>query len=127
MGCGPAALPFLTSMNRKRVSPGLLAMTHSNDAARSGDILLRFSDDLKDESYIVNIVATASMEGGNYEAVALGTATLLQLLGRNGSDVTSPRLRIEHQPRAAATNRILSRIRRRRKTGRLLCGRSPLL
>lgn len=70
-------------------------LTNTSDAARTGDIPPRLSDNLEDECNIVKINHMASIEGGNYEAVALGTVTLLQLLERNGSVVTSPRLTIE--------------------------------
>ena len=68
------------------------------DAARPGDIVLRLSDNLKGEAYTVRIVDTASVEGGNYDAVALGTVSLLQLLGRDGSAVVLPRLTLKDRP-----------------------------
>lgn len=76
-------------------------LTNTSDAARTGDIPPRLSDNLEDECNIVKINHMASIEGGNYEAVALGTVTLLQLLERNGSVVTSPRLTIEDGRKSA--------------------------
>jgi len=68
------------------------------NAARPGDIVLRLSDNLKDEAYAVRIGDTASVEGGDYDAAALGTVTLLQLLGHDNASVTLPRLTIEDKP-----------------------------
>ena len=55
------------------------------DTVRPGDIVLRLPGNLKDKAYAVRIGDTASLEGGNYDAVALGTVTLLQLLERDTS------------------------------------------
>lgn len=75
-----------------------MELTVATDAARPGDIVLRLSDNLKEEAHTVRISDTAAVEGGNYNAVALGTVTLLQLLGRDKSSVVLPRLMIEDRP-----------------------------
>src|SRR5262245_53275698 len=67
--------------------------------ARGGDIVLALRAGLRGEEYRLSIAERAFVEGGGYDAVALGTATLLQALRIDGKGASLPRLTIEDRPR----------------------------
>ncbi len=66
--------------------------------ARTGDIVLRIDPSLKGESYRIEVSRTARVIGGNYAAVAEGTASLLQALTLDGGNPGWPRLKIDDAP-----------------------------
>ena len=68
------------------------------DASRPGDIALRFDAKLKDEAYKLTVTDRAAVYGGDYNAVATGTATLLQRLRVTAENAALPRLAIDDQP-----------------------------
>ncbi len=69
-------------------------------AAGAGDIDLTLNSSLTGEQYTYNVGTQAQVSGGNYQAVAEGTTTLLQSLGGSGNNVTLPRVSITDQPAA---------------------------
>jgi len=68
--------------------------------AKPGDIVLELSNSLKGEAHAVGITDRASVRGGSYASVAAGTATLVQLLGAGGGNVSLPRVAIADKPRS---------------------------
>lgn len=75
-----------------------LALLPAGPPARRGDILLQLDPALKGEAYTLAIADSATVKAGNYNALATGTTTLLQLLRSGPGGATLPRLRIEDQP-----------------------------
>ena len=57
-----------------------LDLKTTRGTGRPGDVVLRTSADLKGEAYSLTIGETATVQGANYAAVALGTTTLVQLI-----------------------------------------------
>jgi hexosaminidase len=66
--------------------------------ANAGEIELRLDANLKKEHYTLQVTDRVIIAGGDYNAVALGTASLLQVLGRDGEKLSIPRLTIEDHP-----------------------------
>ena len=63
-----------------------------------GDIVLALDSALKGEAYTVEIAERATVRGGNYGAVALGTATLLQALRAKDGKAALPHLTVADEP-----------------------------
>ncbi|RYG37531.1 hypothetical protein EON81_06410 [bacterium] len=61
-------------------------------------ILLRRVSDLQGEAYRLKIGAQAVVEGGNYGAIAMGTATLLQALTKSKDGLEVPKMSVEDRP-----------------------------
>lgn len=68
-----------------------------NDAS-SGGIVLKIDDTMESESYSLEVSNNATVIGSNYEAVAFGTATLLQMIEKRGDDIMLPHVRINDNP-----------------------------
>ena len=69
--------------------------------AEPGDIVLALDTALKNESYTLVVADKVVVTGGNYSAVAIGTATFLQALSIREGKVTVPRLRVADEPFSA--------------------------
>ena len=65
-----------------------------------GDIALAIDPSLAKEAYRLDVADTANVTAGNYQAVALGTATLLQSLAVRGGEVALPRMSLQDEPQA---------------------------
>ena len=72
-----------------------------------GDIGLTLNNSLTGEQYTYNVGSQAQISGGNYQAIAEGTATLLQSLNGSGSNITLPKVSIADQPAANAAYRAM--------------------
>ena len=79
---------------------------------KPGDIVLELAASLQGEAYGLEIDAMATVRGGNHGAVALGTATLLQLIQTDKSTVSLPRLAIQDEPAIAFRSVMLDLARR---------------
>ncbi|MGC4004779.1 MAG: glycoside hydrolase family 20 zincin-like fold domain-containing protein [Pirellulales bacterium] len=66
--------------------------------AVAGDIVLRLIENTKAEEYSIDIGETATVSGGNYQAVALGTTTLLQAMQVSQGRIELPKLKIIDAP-----------------------------
>src|SRR5262245_20192313 len=88
-----------------------------SDAPRAGDIVLRLNPGLKagepilmfkdrepvrasDGAHTLTVTDRVVVEGFDYRATAEGTATLLQLLGRDADGIKLPRVTIKDWPHA---------------------------
>ncbi len=69
--------------------------------ASPGDILLAIDEGLSGESYRLEVGDTATIRGGHYNAVAMGTVSLLQAMTVKDDVVTVPRMTIADEPAAA--------------------------
>lgn len=67
----------------------------------ASDIVLVLDFSMTGEAYRLDINDRVTVRGGNYGAVALGTATLLQLLPQKTNPVALPRLSISDEPKTA--------------------------
>ena len=65
-----------------------------------GDIALSIDPSLVKEAYRLDVGDTARVVAGNYQAVALGTVTLLQSLAVHGGEVALPRMSLQDEPKA---------------------------
>ncbi len=61
-------------------------------------IMLSIDSSLKGEAYSLDIDKTFNVRGGDYNAVALGTVTLLQALTFDAGGVTAPKLNVNDHP-----------------------------
>jgi hexosaminidase len=67
----------------------------------AGDISLLIDSSLKGEAHTVTVDDKgAVVRGGNYQAVALGTTTLLQAVQKDGEKLSLPAMKIEDHPTA---------------------------
>jgi len=66
--------------------------------AGPGDISLAIDKNLKNEDYTLTVADAAGVAGANYNAVAMGTVTLLQSLKVEDRKVTLPKMTIEDGP-----------------------------
>ncbi|MCY3020833.1 MAG: family 20 glycosylhydrolase [Planctomycetota bacterium] len=67
----------------------------------AGDIALSIDRALKDEAHKVTVTDKATVQGGSYGAVALGTVTLLQALDARDGKVSIPCLAVTDEPKTA--------------------------
>jgi hexosaminidase len=75
-----------------------LRLTAATDAPHDGDLVLELANDLKGENYTLTVGARAIVRGSGYNAVALGTVTLLQALRVADGTVRLPHLVVEDGP-----------------------------
>lgn len=75
-----------------------LVLQPAQGAGRDGDIVLEIDPKLAEEAYTLDIGTQAGVHGGRYAAVAMGTATLLQLLAPTEGSAALPGVRIEDKP-----------------------------
>jgi hexosaminidase len=86
--------------------------------ARPGDVLLSFDRALKGEAYTLDVAANATVKGASYDAVASGTATLLQALrSSDGKRLILPCLHISDEPAFAFRGALLDLARKYHSTG----------
>ena len=64
----------------------------------AGDVLLQVNPSLTGEAYRIEVDDQATVWGGNYNAVAAGTTTLLQAIHSDGDKVAVPRMTIVDEP-----------------------------
>ena len=79
----------------------------------AGDIALVLDGALKGEAYRVNVAGKATVSGGNYQAVAWGTVTLLQALSVQDGKVTVAGMVVEDQPAKEYRGIMIDAARRR--------------
>jgi hexosaminidase len=98
---GDAALEPLASVLADEIHlvTGIRPATAGGTQAAAGDVVLSLDPALKDEAHTLVVADKATVLGGNYGAVALGTVTLLQALEVKGGKVTVPCLSVADEPR----------------------------
>ena len=86
--CSQAALEPLARVLAEEIKciSGLELPVERPQQINRGDIILTINSSLKKEAYRLEIAREATVRGGNYGAVALGTATLLPGPGRQRAD-----------------------------------------
>ena len=77
-----------------------LKLAVAADKPVQSDLALAIDPGLAKEAYRLDVADTAHVAAGNYAAVALGTATLLQSLAVRGGEVGLPRMSIRDAPQA---------------------------
>ena len=78
-----------------------LRLKAAEGKAGEGDVILVYNPGLKDETYEVEVSSTATISGGNYGAVALGTVTFLQAVTMDGKKVIVPEMTVKDTPRSS--------------------------
>jgi hexosaminidase len=66
--------------------------------AAASDIVLELTEKTPSDDYVLDIDATANVSAGNYQALAQGTTTLLQVLSFDAGELTLPKLKITDHP-----------------------------
>jgi hexosaminidase len=93
-----ALAPLAAILSDEILSLTGVRLAAADGAPAPGDIVLQLDAALKDEAYVLAVKDTVAVRGGNYLAVASGSATLLQALQTAGGALSIPRLTIEDQP-----------------------------
>jgi len=75
-----------------------LRPTAAEGKGEPGDIVLALDTALKGEAYTIESAERATVRGGNYGAVALGTATLLQALQVKDGTAALPHMSLADEP-----------------------------
>ena len=75
-----------------------LRLSTAKGKAGQGDIALILDKSLKNEAYKLRVDSNAVVMGGDYRAVAWGTATLLQAMSYDGGTVTLPKMTVSDEP-----------------------------
>ncbi len=92
-------LPLAEILSRDVFLVSGLKLQAAQDAARDGDIVLQLAPALKREDYTLTVsTRRAELRGANYNAVAMGTMTLLQALQTGGDRVSLPTMKIDDGP-----------------------------
>ena len=94
----PVLLPLARVLGKEIRQITGLDLASSQDKPGRGDIALVIDPKLKREAYRLQIADRATVQGGNYAAVALGTVTLLQALVVHGQDAAIPCMSIDDRP-----------------------------
>jgi len=94
----PILLPLAKVLSDEVYLASALRLEALAGFGRPGDIVLTMSADRNIESYTLDINEMAVIQGGSYDAVALGTVTLLQAIISEGGKVTLPRMVIVDDP-----------------------------
>ena len=76
-------------------------MSVADGDAMDGDVVLEIDTKLKDETYAIEVQKYASVRGGGYNAVAMGTVTLLQAISVQDSGDKAPHMTLIDEPHAA--------------------------
>ncbi|MCF7734358.1 MAG: family 20 glycosylhydrolase [Akkermansiaceae bacterium] len=83
------------------VTSGLQLPVADAGTAKAGDIVLALDATLVGESYRLAVDSQARVTGGNYQAVALGTVSLLQAISGRQEAGALPKVSIEDRPAKA--------------------------
>ncbi len=75
-----------------------LAIAAGDEKPAPGDLLLLIDPSLKGEAHRIDVGDQAVVRGGNYDAVAAGTATLLQAIDAGNGVVAVPRMTVADEP-----------------------------
>ena len=94
-------LPLAQVMAKDFFMASGLALTAMQGPVQSGDIALRFNPALTGEAYTLEVNGNhIILSGGNYQAVAWASVTMLQALDASGTPATVPQMLIADQPAA---------------------------
>lgn len=99
----PSLLPLGNVFSFEMLKAFGLTLPVMQGTSAAGDIYLVLSSDpsITGEVHTVTVDSQATVEGGNYYAVAMGTATLLQSMKQAGADVTIPLMTVRDWPFSA--------------------------
>lgn len=87
-------------------------MSVAEGRAGTRDILLAIDSKLRGEAYVLEVGKTASVRGGNYNAVAMGTVSLLQAISVQDGVVKAPCMAVSDEPFAAYRGLLVDLARR---------------
>ena len=94
----PSLLPLAKILADEIAAITRLKPVATTGQPKSGDIVLMPDTTLKDEAYRLTIADQALVRGGNYGAVAMGTASLLQAILVKDTAAALPRMIIDDSP-----------------------------
>ncbi len=94
----PELLPLAKLLAGEIAATTGLELPALSGGARAGDIVLALDATLKDEAYRLSVDTQATVAGGNYGAVALGTVSLLQAITGRDQASALPKMVVEDSP-----------------------------
>lgn len=95
----PQLLPLAGILSDEIFAAHALRLTAAaGGTPRTGDIILRLGKDLRREDHTLRIGTQAVVQGANYNAVAMGTVTLLQAIRNRQGQLSLPLLTITDGP-----------------------------
>jgi len=94
----PSLLPLAKLLSDEIAAITKLKLPAVSGPAKDGDIVLTPDTALKEEAYRLSVGNQAVVAGGNYGAVAMGTASLLQAILVKGPAAALPHLMLEDSP-----------------------------
>ena len=96
----PALRGLAEIFSREVLSLTGLRLAVATGTAQASDISLALDPALKGEAYVVNVTDRAVIRGADYNAVAMGTVTLLQSMEKRGDAVRLPQVTVEDGPQS---------------------------
>ena len=94
----PALLPLAKILAGEIQQTTGLAIAAGERDPVAGDVLLLVDPALKGEAYAIDVNQQAVVRGGNYDAVAAGTTTLLQAIQSGQGGAKIPRITVADEP-----------------------------
>lgn len=94
----PALVPLAKVLAEEIAATTGLKLPAAAGPAKAGDLVLTIDSGLKNEAYRVGVGAQATVAGGNYGAVAMGTVSLLQAISGQGAAAFIPRMALTDSP-----------------------------
>jgi hexosaminidase len=94
----PGLLPLARLLSDEIAAAVGLKLPAISAPALTGDIVLAPTADLKGEAYHLSVGLQATVSGGNYAAIAMGTVSLLQAISGHGTSAVLPQMIIEDSP-----------------------------
>jgi hexosaminidase len=91
----PDIIPLAEILSNEFAAAFTLNLPVSEGSINTGCIYLCFDTSLTGTAYQINVTNTVTVRAGNYQALAMGTATLLQLAERDGDTVNLPYVTID--------------------------------
>jgi hexosaminidase len=73
-------------------------MLNAEGEAEPGDLMLKIDNTLNGEAYMVKVGSTASIRGSCYNAIAMGTVSLLQSISMRDNVAKVPRMTVHDKP-----------------------------
>jgi hexosaminidase len=101
MAADNALVPLAALLSAEMDQVCGLKLAPAGGAGKAGDLVLALDPSLTGEAYVLEItVGKAVVRGANYNAVALGTVTLLQALTQSKSGAVLPAMTVHDAPQS---------------------------
>jgi len=119
VAAGPSLLPLARILSDEIYMATGLRLSVAEGAPAPGDIGLALDQTLTGEAYTLTIDRNARVHGADYNAVAMGTATLLQAIVVRNRAASLPAIRVADHPGSVYCGTMLDVARQRHPIGAL--------